>query len=53
MDGYRKGMRGPLLDYAMMKFKSHRTFPSDLVIQKIEEEYENYLKVKKEKAEKN
>ena len=27
MDGYRKGMHGPLLDYAMKKYKQHRKIP--------------------------
>ena len=39
MDGYRKGFRGPMLEYAVKKYTSHRMFPSDLVIEEFEEEY--------------
>lgn len=27
MEGYRAGLHGPVLDYALKKYKSHRTIP--------------------------
>ena len=38
MDGYRAGLVGPLLDYAMKKYKGHRMIPRDN-LRLIEEEY--------------
>ena len=38
MDVYRSGMVGPLLDYAMKKYKGHRMIPRDS-LQIIEEEF--------------
>jgi hypothetical protein len=42
MDGYRHGLKGPLLDYAMRKYSSHRKFPfaeNAALIQQVTEEY--------------
>ena len=39
MDGYRAGMVGPLLDYAMKKYKGHRMIPRDS-LKVIEAEFE-------------
>ena len=33
MDGYRKGLTGPILDYTLKKCKSHRCIPDSLVAQ--------------------
>lgn len=48
MSGYRQNLEGPLLDYAMTKYTSHRTVPLG-VAEEIAKEYEKYLKVKAEK----
>jgi hypothetical protein len=47
MAGYREGLKGPILDYAMKKFKGHRMIPSDEV-ELIKEEFAEKTKVKKE-----
>jgi len=31
MDGYRKGLSGPILDYTLRKCKSHRTIPQSII----------------------
>lgn len=31
MDGYRKGLSGPILDYTLKKCKKHRSIPDDIV----------------------
>lgn len=49
MDGYRLGMAGPLLDYAMKKYHGHRMFPSDFVLSEFNKEYDSYRKIKAEK----
>ena len=46
MDGYSKGLYGPLLDYAMKQYSSHRMFPSAAVVAKFEEEYRAQLQKK-------
>ena len=52
MHGYKLGMKGPLLDFAMKKYSSHRMFPSDTVIRQIDEaEYEEYKAAKLVKLE--
>lgn len=48
MDGYRQGYHGPLLDYAMKKYKGHRHIPSDRML-KLQEEYDRVLALKQEK----
>jgi hypothetical protein len=40
MDGYRRGMKGPLLDYAIKKYSRHRSIPTTVQIAEINEEYE-------------
>ena len=30
MSGYREGLEGPLLDYTMKKYRSHRCVPTGL-----------------------
>jgi hypothetical protein len=43
MDGYRHGLKGPLLDYAMKKYKSHRKFPfadNAALIEEVTAEYQ-------------
>jgi len=39
MDGYRAGLVGPLLDYAMKKYKGHRMIPRDNLRLIEEEDY--------------
>ena len=50
MDGYRKGLSGPTLDYTLKKSKSHRTIPQS-IIDEVQGEgtksYKAYLKNKK------
>ncbi len=46
MEGYRVGLKGPLLDYAMKKYTSHRTIQAEH-IELIEREYGEVL-IKKE-----
>ena len=31
MDGYRRGLEGPLLDYVMKKYSSHRSIPPEQI----------------------
>ena len=33
MDGYRKGLTGPVLEYAVKKYKSHRRLFSSLLVE--------------------
>jgi hypothetical protein len=42
MDGYRRGMKGPLLDFAIKKFSRHRSFPNSIEIEEITKDYEKY-----------
>jgi hypothetical protein len=39
MDGYRVGLVGPLLEFAIKKFKSHRRLPMELTVQETEREF--------------
>jgi hypothetical protein len=39
MDGYRKELKGPLLDFAMKKYKSHRAFSANLNIDELSVSY--------------
>ena len=39
MDGYRKGLTGPVLEYAVKKYKSHRRLSSSLLLENVEKEY--------------
>ena len=36
MDGYRKGLTGPVLEYAVKKYKSHRRLSSSLLLENVE-----------------
>jgi hypothetical protein len=48
MEGYRIGLHGPLLDYAMKKYRGHRTIAADqLVI--IQEEFNKIQAIKRER----
>ncbi len=48
MSGYRLGLSGPLLDFTMKKYTSHRRIP-DGVIGYLETQYEAFLLTKKSK----
>ena len=37
--GYRKGLTGPVLEYAVKKYKSHRRLSSLLLLENVEKEY--------------
>ena len=39
MDGYRKGLTGPVLEYALKNYKSHRRLCSTLLLENVEKEY--------------
>ena len=51
MDGYRQGLTGPILEYAVKKYTSHRAIP-DMVIKEMEKEYESHEKAKCSKTSK-
>lgn len=51
MSGYRQNLEGPLLDYAIRKYTSHRVVPVG-VVEELSKEYEKYLKIKIEKNKK-
>jgi transposase len=51
MSGYREKLEGPLLDYAMRKYTSHRVVPIG-VAEELSKEYQSYLKIKIEKNKK-
>jgi hypothetical protein len=46
MSGYREKLEGPLSDYAMRKYASHRIVPIG-IIEELTKEYEKYLAKKK------
>jgi hypothetical protein len=48
MSGYRQNLEGPLLDYAMKKYTSHRCIPLG-VIEELTKEYNRYMSMKYEK----
>ena len=48
MSGYRQNLEGPLVDYAMRKYTSHRTVPLG-ISEELAVEYDKYLKIKAEK----
>ena len=52
MIGYKEGLQGPLLDFTMKKYKSHRSIPSG-VKTLLEADYKKYLDIKKERKNKN
>ena len=39
MDGYRKGLTGPMLEYAVKKYKSRRRLSSSLLLESVEKRY--------------
>ena len=45
MDGYRKGLSGPILDYTLKKCKRHRSMPNDIIerVQGENGEFAKYL----------
>ena len=43
MYGYQLNMSGPLLDYAMKTYTSHRMFPSAFVVQELENVYKQHV----------
>ena len=45
MSGYRGNMQGPLLDYAVKKYSSHRRIPTDQV-ETVKIEFEEKLQAK-------
>jgi hypothetical protein len=47
MEGYRVGLKGPVLDYAMTKYRGHRAIPA-AEIQLIRDEFKDYQTIKKE-----
>mmetsp|Transcript_29755 Transcript_29755/g.28453 ORF Transcript_29755/g.28453 Transcript_29755/m.28453 type:complete len:217 (+) Transcript_29755:164-814(+) len=51
MSGYRAGLSGPLLDFTMKKYKSHRTIPVGIV-DTVTQQFDNHLKAKALKAKK-
>jgi hypothetical protein len=53
MHGYQLNMSGPLLDYAMKSFSSHRMFPSRQVVQDIEVAYKAHRAQAAVKMERN
>ena len=51
MNGYRAGLSGPLLDFTMKKYKSHRSIPPGIV-EIVSQQFEEYLTAKALKAKK-
>jgi hypothetical protein len=47
LSGYRLGFKGPILDYIMKKYTSHRTIPLTIVNADLEREYEEHISSKK------
>jgi hypothetical protein len=43
MDGYRKGLSGPILDYTLKKCKKHRSIP-DSIVERVQGENGDYAK---------
>jgi hypothetical protein len=50
MSGYREGLEGPLLDYTMKKYRSHRAIPTGLRTF-LEADYKEYRDKKSTKSE--
>ena len=46
MDGYRMGMKGPVLDFAIKKYSKHRSFPSTVTVKAIEDAYKKEKEAK-------
>lgn len=51
MQGYRYGLRGSILEYAVKKYTSHRAIPAH-VFRTVEADYEETVKIKAEKRKK-
>ena len=48
MSLYRRGIQGgPLADFIMKKYSSHRSIPEELVLEEVEKEYNDYINSKK------
>ena len=47
MEGYRAGLKGPLLDYAMKRYRGHRTITAEQV-RVITEEFDKKQAIKRE-----
>ena len=48
MSLYRRGIQGgPLADFNMKKYSSHRSIPEELVLEEVEKEYNDYINSKK------
>ena len=52
MDGYRRGLEGPLLDWANKRFRGKRCLPPSLTNESLVAQYEWYKALKKEKKSK-
>ena len=49
MDAYRKGLEGPLLDYALKTYSSHRRIPTEKKdLDKIRDDFDKKTKLKQE-----
>lgn len=48
MDAYRKGLTGPLLEYAVRKYRSHRTIPGVNPLPELGNEYKEHRQCKLE-----
>jgi len=46
MDAYRRGLTGPLLEYAMKKYSGHRRIPAGVTVAAIQEDHEEKMKKK-------
>ena len=49
MSGFRAGLSGPLLDFTMKKYKSHRSIPAGIV-ETVTQQFDDYVKAKNLKA---
>jgi hypothetical protein len=49
MSGYRACLSGPLLDFTMKKYKSHRSIPSG-IIDTVTKQFDEHLKAEALKA---
>ena len=52
MDGYRRGLQGPLLDWANKRHSGKRSLPESLTNEELFEQYEEYRLKKEEKLKK-
>ena len=54
MDGYRKGLSGPILDYTLKKCKKHRSIPNDIIerVQGENGEFAKYIASKQQRRRK-